>query len=999
MPEDSRPSGGSGNRTGTVDDDPPEVVELRIHGVTGTPVEQLLQDAAPRQVSGDEVARVWRRSSPLNGKRGVRRDVEAFHWGAFTKVTTRRLIWLLLIPFALLNLASFALLVDPDRRRKGGRGWRVGDMTALAILRALGLALTLQMVATACWIGWSSDLVPSHWTSAPAGWRTLVGGLFPAGLIAMLWALGRKTFMHSPPGGNRNWQTPRGSIGDHGFWTGSRTTEHLRGAHIVASLGLVSLVALLAETPPDNGLESGDPATYVYVILLAFAVLLLVVGAWEAVVPLRMDDGSNAAEASARERPESADKGATHEAAMGTGVAASKVTNAAQRTVAQTVTNLFEVRPDEQITAFRILRIGVGIPCLASSLVLGAWAVDNPQSFEARASRETGISEVAVTSVTVVVFISLVALVVANVLQALDEAGGSLRTVPDAFQPFWWGLGTSALAAIAAGTGLGLSLGAATWAAGEADPLGHIPTVFGLGALCWGAVAVLLVCFAMPFLAVLRHRPGGYVPYLLGEGLAATIALTLDAPTREQIDLTDLAYVVPALLVAIGGWMTLRTRPTQPGDPLTLDYPDGAAEGAAGLAAELTRGRARVARLWDWASMRTLYHRGIGAISVLAFLTLAAVAFGGVLQLGRWHGDGLGSRLLAQEITGPFTDGLSSLGVAVIGAQLAGVGLLVVAIRNSPRSATTVGVVFDLLSLWPRVGHPLCPPPYGGRAVLGVANRVSQLAERRDRDDTTEQGYQRVVVSAHSQGSLIALAATAVLGECAVHKTAEAGRWLEPEPASRAVCRMSMLTYGSQLQFIYARLFPAYIGYAVLTGVWSSVLSHPGHVDKHTHDGSSNGFSVECIDTCPGHGGRWLNLFRWTDPIGGPVLAWPGTPDGGEPAKPRADSRWPTPWTQAWTWVGANGAVPGASLAGRDALVSAKADLLEPLPPPLLIGADVRLLDPTLVEESPLYPRLPPRGHSDYWLDPYFDAIVRTVIEERLYRPGPGCPACDRFGL
>ena len=55
-----------------------------------------------------------------------------------------------------------------------------------------------------------------------------------------------------------------------------------------------------------------------------------------------------------------------------------------------------------------------------------------------------------------------------------------------------------------------------------------------------------------------------------------------------------------------------------------------------------------------------------------------------------------------------------------------------------------------------------------------------------------------------------------------------------------------MITYGSQLQFIYARLFPSYFGYALVHKMFKEMLKT-----------------------------RWLNVYRWTDPLGGPVLSWP----------------------------------------------------------------------------------------------------------------------------
>jgi hypothetical protein len=45
---------------------------------------------------------------------------------------------------------------------------------------------------------------------------------------------------------------------------------------------------------------------------------------------------------------------------------------------------------------------------------------------------------------------------------------------------------------------------------------------------------------------------------------------------------------------------------------------------------------------------------------------------------------------------------------------------------------TTTGILWDLVSFWPRLVHPLCPPPYGGRAVLGVAVRSMSPAQASD---------------------------------------------------------------------------------------------------------------------------------------------------------------------------------------------------------------------------------------------------------------------------
>jgi hypothetical protein len=79
----------------------------------------------------------------------------------------------------------------------------------------------------------------------------------------------------------------------------------------------------------------------------------------------------------------------------------------------------------------------------------------------------------------------------------------------------------------------------------------------------------------------------------------------------------------------------------------------------------------------------------------------------------------------------------------------------------------------------------------------------------------------RLVISGHSQGSVLAAAAA----------------W-QLTPAVRR--RVALLTYGSPLERLYGRWFPAHFGPAAL-----SALHH----------------DVDC----------WRNLYRPTDPIGGPV--------------------------------------------------------------------------------------------------------------------------------
>src|ERR1700741_391018 len=88
-----------------------EYVELRIHGVSGTPPVDMLDSPLVRQVAGDEDGRFFR---PVDaaGEEICAPDghvVEGYHWGPLTSGTWRQALWLVLIPFGLVNGAYFLL--------------------------------------------------------------------------------------------------------------------------------------------------------------------------------------------------------------------------------------------------------------------------------------------------------------------------------------------------------------------------------------------------------------------------------------------------------------------------------------------------------------------------------------------------------------------------------------------------------------------------------------------------------------------------------------------------------------------------------------------------------------------------------------------------------------------------------------------------------------------------------------------------------------------------
>ncbi len=174
------------------------------------------------------------------------------------------------------------------------------------------------------------------------------------------------------------------------------------------------------------------------------------------------------------------------------------------------------------------------------------------------------------------------------------------------------------------------------------------------------------------------------------------------------------------------------------------------------------------------------------------------------------------------------TSGAAWRGLTVAGSRaiaLFAVGLVAVA-RMSYNNATwrrRVGIVWDIATFWPRHAHPLAPPCYAERAVPELGSRIAELTNGDPASTDPRVRTSPVIVSAHSQGSAIAVAALLRQGQ--------------------AVDRVALITYGSPLDRLYRRYFPAFFPLNT-TAVLADRLDH-----------------------------RWINLYRITDPIGGPVEA------------------------------------------------------------------------------------------------------------------------------
>jgi hypothetical protein len=156
--------------------------------------------------------------------------------------------------------------------------------------------------------------------------------------------------------------------------------------------------------------------------------------------------------------------------------------------------------------------------------------------------------------------------------------------------------------------------------------------------------------------------------------------------------------------------------------------------------------------------------------------------------------------------------------------------LALVALLNrsyrSPGLRRGIGTFWDVATFWPRWFHPWAPPSYGERAVPQLRVRLHNLASAH-----------RVILSAHSQGTVIAVATLASM-------LPNGG------DSSHEHRRVVLVTHGSPLGRLYARYFPDYFDQSLFTAV----------ADLLGDEGDPIG---------------WYNLRRSTDYIGGEIFPDP----------------------------------------------------------------------------------------------------------------------------
>ncbi|GAA4859993.1 hypothetical protein GCM10023403_25420 [Pseudonocardia benzenivorans] len=730
------------------DRDPP--VELRVHGVAGTPPELMLQlvpavrtDRAEQPPDDDDGAITEWRQPP------ARPQLRAWSWGSLTSGRWYQAFYLVLLPFMLANLAGWALLASPDGgpptgtddhadRERPARGVRIRWCVLLVRLAAL-LVTTIFAFWTQLVV---ADLVAYQWLVRHAGWPGwTVGAGFAvtAGvLLAVVWLSRirtRPTRRHVDPWAV--WTDPAGRASLHHdqppMWNSPGINVGLRRLHLSAALGAVALAGCW---PSAGGWTTWRTAGLWCAVATLAAVAVLT--CW-----ISLADG---------EGPGSADPAGPPRALRGHGLPPVAL-----------------VRHGTWPPAAAALALAA----VATGGVDTAWVGAHPFLPALRGSALW-------LSLAVLVVAALVGVVQGRVVPA-PGTPPRRRDLRRANAP--------SILLLAAAIGAALGAGIAEQVARLAGSTCSVgPCVVVGDTVGWMAIVFTSILAAVGLVVALCWLALRLVPRADGRRPPAAVALR---------SLTVRGSWLTALLGALGSLATvagIAVALARGGLPPVSAVPVAVSATVVGTLILLTLGLLA-------AALRHRHVRTPVAIGVAVAVVAVAAVVVWALRSGRsWQ-------VLGVPLP-PSTFAEFSLVVAILLPTALVLRRMYAAVR-SVAARRGVGVLWDVGTFWPRWFHPLAPPTYSDRAVTGLTDRIEDV----------EPG-EVFVVAAHSQGSVIA--GTALL-------------------AANPRTPVALLTFGSPWHHLYGEFFPGYFD----TGATAAL--------------------VDTLDR------RWRNLYRDTDPIGGPV--------------------------------------------------------------------------------------------------------------------------------
>ncbi len=919
---------------------PAGVVELRVHGVAGGTPEHNLGDPHPIKVSGDDQAGVYRRRTNLNS--GPPRTVEAYNWSSINSGRTARAFWLVLFPFAAVNLAGWLLPAGMKDQRtppvsdtEPANSWQRfkaapwspwnNRLLAQACVRWMALVITaiamlgiaeisVDIVGIQCgaenaceqpwWFAWFEPIRTSSILAGQPTRFAIVGTLVPLAALGGLWLLSRQSSSYDQYGTDSRddgSNETNGSIGNHvdtirlntiDFWQ-SPDSAYIQG-WLHTSVALASLAVMLAASM--RVLAPDSPHRETFLVLAGAAVLwlvalaaLVIMVSWMRQIPrswLRRAD-------SPRWLPRR-----TWIPALVPGLLllwTATLGWGADGTL-NTGSPVLEPIRNGLIAATLI----GGLLILILALLVGAW--------------RAMVAVVAVGLLWYFVLASTGPIVGvppftmgdgppwAWLLVEVETAVGFLIFVwwrSNSQNPRWWRTAPSPAdethrhgllwivgsAGILAGIGMGADARASgnhwgVFAVAAITVLVYLLAAFSMrasigrsrrhldapepGTMRSGATFVMAAVAMGSILAIVASSTvwaakalgdavphSGFVPQN-----ASLIAYPAEAGWFALAAFVGFVVLFGVLAIRIVSlrWFRWRNEVAKgicneydvvsppsfsddpPGcePPRTPDLPGAGPHD--GWRLKFAK-RSRTLRLWanliddiDW------------IITSAAMATLATL---GASVVARLQDSQPGGRV--NDAVGIATGVLTLLAIAVF--------FLVRSARDDRQLRGTIGILWEVMSFFPRRFHPLAPPCYSERTVIELRNRLIEYT-RSDHDGGR-------ILLAHSQGTM--LTASALLSLNGPPPTIPAPR--QVVPTGSELDDLAFVTYGCMLERLFGRAWPDQLQKQFLVDLKARL--------ELGADGPGRWASSATPDVYPEPVGppRWMNFGRYTDYLGGRVFA------------------------------------------------------------------------------------------------------------------------------
>jgi hypothetical protein len=199
---------------------------------------------------------------------------------------------------------------------------------------------------------------------------------------------------------------------------------------------------------------------------------------------------------------------------------------------------------------------------------------------------------------------------------------------------------------------------------------------------------------------------------------------------------------------------------------------------------------------------------------------------------------------------------------AVIGFATWAIGFVVVGSMWAVRTAKdnlplrqAFGMLWEVMSFFPRRFHPLAPPCYAERAVIDVRDRLVWLGK----EDA------KTIVVAHSEGTMITFAA--LISLCPIDGEVPEGPLItdeHPKPTGKELSSLAWVTYGCMLNRLFGRAWPDQLRTVDMRRL-------KVYLDESELDLPEDTFPPAPIGRLP----RWMNFGRYTDYLGGRMFSPP----------------------------------------------------------------------------------------------------------------------------